>query len=322
MRRLALAKLTEEGFNAEVAATLATLVPRQRRTEVTRAMVALQVLYDLLDGLTEWGAAPSARAASHIYLALTDAVSVRQRGRFGRQAVMDETGYLLALSGEVRNVLPRLPAYALVGPALRRNAERVSQAQVMIHFAGELGTAHMEQWARQQAAWTPLAWREFVASAASSVLTMHALIAAAAVATTTRSEVQDTEDAYLMISALPTMLDSLVDNDLDADNARHGYAQLYDDHTSLAGALEHVVKGAISSARAAPHGSHHLMTVVGVFSYFTSHPCAMNADIDAALSPSRNALRPLLAPTMAVMRVWRSAKRIRSSGSPCAFGAA
>src|ERR1700690_834612 len=50
LRALALGKLAEERFNAEVAATLATLAPRPRRTGAIRGIVALEVLFDYLDG--------------------------------------------------------------------------------------------------------------------------------------------------------------------------------------------------------------------------------------------------------------------------------
>src|SRR5262249_57658928 len=53
VRDLAQGKLRVEHFNAEVAATLATLVPRAHRPGIVEAIVAFEVLYDYLDGLTE-----------------------------------------------------------------------------------------------------------------------------------------------------------------------------------------------------------------------------------------------------------------------------
>jgi tetraprenyl-beta-curcumene synthase len=52
-RALARGKLRDERFNAEVAATLATLAPRRARKDAVEAIVALEVLFDYLDGLTE-----------------------------------------------------------------------------------------------------------------------------------------------------------------------------------------------------------------------------------------------------------------------------
>lgn len=53
LRALAVAKLTHERFNAEVAATLATLAPSMNRGTAVRAIVALELLFDYLDGRTE-----------------------------------------------------------------------------------------------------------------------------------------------------------------------------------------------------------------------------------------------------------------------------
>ena len=53
LRALALEKLRGEGFHAEAAAMLATLAPRCHRQDVVEAIVALELLFDYLDGLTE-----------------------------------------------------------------------------------------------------------------------------------------------------------------------------------------------------------------------------------------------------------------------------
>src|SRR5271154_5947899 len=53
LQALALEKLREERFNAEVAATLATLAPREHRKTVIEAIVAYEIMYDYLDRLTE-----------------------------------------------------------------------------------------------------------------------------------------------------------------------------------------------------------------------------------------------------------------------------
>src|ERR1700722_2590058 len=53
LRALALEKLRTEGFNAEAAAMAATIAPRAMRGQAVRAIVALELLFDYLDGLTE-----------------------------------------------------------------------------------------------------------------------------------------------------------------------------------------------------------------------------------------------------------------------------
>ena len=50
---LALEKLRSERFNVEVAAMIATIAPAEHRERAVEAIVALQVMYDFLDALTE-----------------------------------------------------------------------------------------------------------------------------------------------------------------------------------------------------------------------------------------------------------------------------
>src|ERR1700683_4984651 len=66
LRSLALQKLDQERFNAEVAAMLATLAPRSSRADAVQAIVALEVLYDYLDGLTELPAREALRAGRQL----------------------------------------------------------------------------------------------------------------------------------------------------------------------------------------------------------------------------------------------------------------
>ncbi len=75
LRATALAKLQTERFNAEAAATLATLAPRAQRARTAEAIVALQVAYDYLDGLTEQPAADPLRDGRRLSLAFTDALA-------------------------------------------------------------------------------------------------------------------------------------------------------------------------------------------------------------------------------------------------------
>ena len=74
LRALAVAKLDEEGFNAEAAAMLATLAPRAHRRRTVEAIVAAEVLYDYLDGLTEFPAAEARGDGERLFTAFTDAV--------------------------------------------------------------------------------------------------------------------------------------------------------------------------------------------------------------------------------------------------------
>jgi tetraprenyl-beta-curcumene synthase len=76
LRALALEKLRGEGFHAEAAAMLATLAPRSYRRDVAEAIVALELLFDYLDGLTERPLDNPLEDGEVLFGALVNAVSV------------------------------------------------------------------------------------------------------------------------------------------------------------------------------------------------------------------------------------------------------
>ncbi len=314
LRALALAKLEEEGFNAEAAAMLATIAPRAHRRLAVRAIVAVEVLYDYLDGLTESPADETAGDGERLFTAFIDAVtpSAAPLGDYYRHHSRREDVYLGELVASIRLALAGLPAIADVADTLRSSAARGAEAQLHIHAAAASGSEELRLWAERRAAGTSLEWREYLAGAACSVLAVHALIAAATDHRTTSARGLEIDRIYLLISVLPTILDSVIDLEQDARSGRAGYVRHYDDHGLLKRRLSGVIDDAVGRAREAPHGAHHVMTLVGVVAYYLSAP---TADDELALPVTERLgaqLRPLLAPALSMMRGWRAAKRLRA----------
>jgi tetraprenyl-beta-curcumene synthase len=314
LRGLASQKLSEEGFNAEVAAMLATLAPRDHRGDAVTAVVALEVLYDYLDGLTESPSHESPDDGYRLFTAFTDAVTptLEPAGDYYRyHPQSDDGGYLDELVATVRTALAGLPSATRLADILQRSAARGAEAQLRIHAATLSGPGQLERWAKLNAVGTPLQWREFLAGAACSVLAVHALIAAAADERTTHEQALEIDRIYLSISVLPTILDSLIDYERDLSAGQPGYVQYYDDRDVLAGRLVSVIDDAVSHARRAPHGAHHVMNLVGVVAYYTSAPTAKNEFARPVTERVVQQLRPLIGPTLAVMHTWRTIKRVR-----------
>jgi tetraprenyl-beta-curcumene synthase len=316
LRALALERLREVGFNSEVAATLATLAPRVHRAATVRAMVALELLYDYLDGLTELPAREPLRDGRQLLRALTDAVtqSVPPRQDYYRyRPGCDDGGYVDELVHTVRTALAQLPAAAAIGEAAQGSAARCAEAQVRAHAAARLGSGQAEAWARREAAGTPFHWRELLAGAASSVIVLDALIAAAADERTTRCEAAQIAAAYLSICALATMLDSVVDYEGDERAGRLGvgYMRYYADRELLARELNSSARHAASRAGSLKDGAHHLMTMVGVVAYYTSEPGANGSFARPLVRNLHREFQPLITPTLAILRIWRLLKRVR-----------
>jgi tetraprenyl-beta-curcumene synthase len=313
LQTLALEKLAEERFNAEVAATLATLAPKKHRRTVVEAIVAYEVMYDYLDGLTERQTADPLRHGHEVYRAFTEAITPGQEytGNYYVSRPADDGGYLKELVSVVRDALARLPTAPAIEQAAMRAGSRCAEAQIRAHAVPTLGTAQLEQWATSEAVDSPLGWQEFLAGAASSVLAVHALIAAAADERTTPEEAEEIDATYLSICALSTMLDSLVDYDRDMSVGEAGYIRYYDDHDLLARHLADAAKRAIEHAAPLRNGAHHVMTLVGVAAYYISAPTAHSDFAQPVTRQVRHELQPLITPTLAVMRGWRAAKRAR-----------
>jgi tetraprenyl-beta-curcumene synthase len=317
LQTLARTKLVEERFNVEVAATLATLAPRAHRELAVEAIVALQVMYDYLDLLTEQRLPDPLTDGRRLFDAFTDALAPAEEfgekhsGEYYRDHPRSrDGGYLQELVNAVRLALAQLPAADAVLEVAWRSARRCAEAQVLGHAAARSGTAELQRWASRETTGTALQWPEYFAGAAASVIAVHALIVAAATGGTTRENATEIDAAYLSICAL-TMLDSLVDHEDDVDTGELGYVQLYESRELMAQRLAALATDAAAKISLLPDAAHHLMTLVGVVAYYASAPAASSAFAQPVMGHMRSELRPLIAPTVVLMRAWRLAKRVR-----------
>jgi hypothetical protein len=320
LRALALAKLTEEHFNAQVAATLATLAPRNARTATVRAIVALELLFDYLDGRTELPCADPIEEGARLFEAFTGALSCTPGTReatavkLGDDERVPDREYLQALGDRAREQLYGLPAAQRVDEVARASAARCASAQTLLHAGAILGDGPLREWACEQSPSSGLGWREYATGSASSVLAVHALIAAAADPQTTTDEARRIDAAYLAIGAVITLLDSLVDETVDAARGEPGFIRLYDTREQLARELCALTREALERAHEAPHGKHHAMTLAGVVAYYTTHPGAREPHARGLVAAVRRELSPTVWPALAVMHGWRAAKRARAAG--------
>lgn len=347
LRALALAKLRGEGFHAEAAAMCATLAPRAYRRDAVEAIVALELLFDYLDGLTERPCADPLGEGERLFSAYTDALAVGAESNGGKPGLDDDEpaqrddlrwadgGYLQALSSAVSDALRRLPSAPAIAEVALASATRGGQAQTRMHAAPRIGVAQVEEWARREAQGTGLGWRELLAGAASSVLVLHALIAAAADPATTAEDAAEIEAAYLPTCVVLTLLDGLVDHERD-ERSRNAsalcsagpgsggpsYIDLYEDRDELSRTLTDATRRAALLARALRNGPHHTMTLVGVVAYYTSAPGARGEPAAPIVKCLQRELKPLISPTLGLMHVWRLAKRAGNRRTPRSGGLA
>ncbi|HEY7892322.1 MAG TPA: DUF2600 family protein [Solirubrobacteraceae bacterium] len=314
LRALALSKLDSESFHAEAAAMLATFAPRAHRSSVAAAIVALELLFDYLDGLSERPSDDPLGHGERLFGALVDAVAVVPTGT--REPLekpgLDDDGYLEGLSRAVAVALARLPAASVITEIAQQIAARSGQAQTRMHAVPALGTAQLEEWGHSGSRGTGLGWREFVAGSASSVLVLHALIAAAADNRTTPEAATQIAQAYLPACVVLTLLDGLVDREQDQRDDRpgqRGYLGLFADRDALPELLGQAARRAATQARGLPNGAHHVMILTGAMAYYSSSPGGESELARPVLARLKRELAPLMSPTLAVMRVWRGTRR-------------
>ena len=319
LRALALEKLRRESFNAEVAATIATLAPREHRTDVSRAIVALELLFDYLDGRTEQPPPSRVEQALHLYQPFVDALAVEDGGSprapLHEGTESGDRQYLRSLSTRTSRLFGALPAAGTVSETASASARRCAEGQAHLHAGaapgvGVAASGPLERWAREQAADSGLEWREYLAGCASSVLAAHAMIAAAAEQHTSEPDARKLDAAYLAIAAVVTILDSLVDAAEDRTHGQAGFIALYEPG-ELPGRMRRLTREALARAREAPHGAHHAMTLAGVAAYYTTHPGARAPGAEAVVHAVRGELAPTIWPAVAVLHGWRLAKRAR-----------
>jgi hypothetical protein len=238
LRSLALEKLAGEGSHARAATGLATLAPRARRSELARTILAVELLYDYLDGRTEGGAEPEPLLAVY-----TSACALRAP-RVPPGAA--DRRYLAALAEAVALRLAALPQIGLVREPLAAAARRAADAQARAHRGEGSGTLTREQFAGRGA----------------SVLCVHALALRAALPS--GPDPQEIDRAYFELATLATLLDGFVDR--ACGEPESPYTGAYRDEAELAEAITAASARARTRLRAL--GPHHEMMLSGLIAHY------------------------------------------------------
>jgi tetraprenyl-beta-curcumene synthase len=313
LSHLALEKLRNERFNVEVAAMIATLAPAEHRERAVEAIVALQVMYDFLDALTEQPAPDPIRDGLQQSGAFLDALSVStppRRDYYAHYLGGSDGGYLENLAVTVRDGLLGLPAIDAVAQVIPTCAARCAEAQVRVHAVADVGLGQLEQWAEREAGNTELQWREWLFGAMGSVVAAHVLIALAADRRATAAQASQLDSTYLSLCVLTTALDHLVDHERDTLTGEESYLYLYASREDFARQIALVTRRVLDRVHTIPNGPHHAMILSGVVAYYTSQPGAMGEFARPVTMHVRDQLRPLITPTLATMHAWRVAKSL------------
>jgi tetraprenyl-beta-curcumene synthase len=308
LRAHALDTLAAEHQNAESAAVFAVLASPRHRKTVARLLVSYQAMYDFLDTLTEQPSTAPLRNSRHLHTALVAALGGPhpRAGYYAHQSRHDDGGYLDELVRSCAARFRRLPSADATALPLWRAARRAAESQSQNHAAMFTGSAALIHWAvRETPADTGLAWWETAAAGGSS-LAVHALLGAAGDRDLTPASAEQIERAYWpWVSALNTLLESVVDMDDDAETGNHSYASHYADAQQMAARLGSIADSAADATRGLPRDRVHAVIVAAMAAFYLAQLTAVHPNARPAAHNVRMAFGANAGALLAMLRLRR-----------------
>ncbi len=320
LRGLALAALAKRG-NIEGAAAFAVFAPRSRRATATRALVALQSIYNYADMLAEQPSAEPVANGHSLHEALLAALAPAPGAGsdpYAHNPQREDGGYLPQMIAVARASVSELPSYNTVQGAAHAAAARILASQSLGLGESAPARERLARWAREEmgegapAGPAQLRWWESAAAAGSS-LCLYALIAAAATPALEARQVEAIERAYHpWVGALHSLLDSFLDEAEDAEIHQLNLAGCYEDAADGAARMEEIAARAMAGARALPHGRTHAVAVAAMAGHYlsdiSSSPEATPA-ATAAAAGVQSAIGGIARPILAMFALHRALAR-------------
>jgi tetraprenyl-beta-curcumene synthase len=310
LRQVALeAQLSKRG-NIEGAAAFAVLVPRGRRALTVRMIVAWQAAYDYADLLAEQPCEDRSANARQLHLALLRALQPEvphddYYARFGRD---EDGGYLREMVDTTRGAFTQMSNNRPVSGPLEAAITRIIAYQAL----NQDDHSALARWASDETSPdTGLKWWETAAAGASS-LAVLALLAAAADPQLSPDDIAAIERAYNpWISALHTLLDSLIDLREDAAAGQISLLSHYSSPEEVSARMQMLAERALSAARGLRQGALHALILAGMVSLYLTAPEASFPEAAPVSERVLAALGGAAMPSMMVLRVRRVAGRKR-----------
>lgn len=315
IREDALAALAEQRTHIDGAA-LFSILPRARNPTLVRLLVAYEIIWDFLDNVNERSAAAGVANGLQLHLALIDALDTERpiANYYKFLPDYDDCGYLRALVTYCRANCARLPSYDRVRASVIREALR-SQVCALNHDPDALSRdARLKGWAIRE---FPLGhearWFELTA-AASTDLTIFALLALASEPNCTMEQIKGTLRAYYpWVSVLTAMLDSYADQHDDAVTGDHSYLAHYSGPEYAMERICLLIRRCLKEAGSLEDGEKHMLIAACMFAMYLSKSSVLTAtmnDTTMRLLEAGGSLTRLLHPAL---RLWRTVYRLGSA---------
>lgn len=306
LRAEALASHHDKSSNSEGLAAFAILAPPSRRSEITRSLVAYQLLLDYLDGVSERPCDQPMAAGLRLHKAFEVALDpgAAHSDYYELAPGREDAGYLVQLIETCRASLRDLPSYGVVQGPLLRQARLCGESQSFNHA---LGPASVERSIAEWAATTSaragleveLEWWELLAAAAASSLCIGALLALAAAPGASQADASRVEAAYFpWATGLNALLDSLIDLEEDPEDCSH--IRRYRSDARAAERLGMMATHAREQVSMLPDGEMHAAILAAMGAMYLSHGGAWQAGGKQISLAVCAALGPLVRPSLVV----------------------
>lgn len=314
IRSDALYALDNKRTHADGAALFWTL-PRQRDLRLLRLLVAYELIWDLLDNLSERAAAAGHIDGYNLHLAIVEAIDPDRpiSDYYRRHPSGYDGGYVCALVEACREACTALPSYPQVRALAIREAHRAQVLAINHDTDPTRQEQALKSWVERELPGDHDAqWFE-LSGAASAPLAIHALLALAAEPACSQSDVARVHAAYFpWLCAATTMLDSYVDQVEDTKNGDHSYIAHYPDQDSATSGVRDLLRRAMREASSLPGGPKHAVIAAAMTTMYLSKSSAHTS----SLAPTTNALvdagGSLTRLLLPVLRAWRAAYGQRS----------
>jgi tetraprenyl-beta-curcumene synthase len=315
IREDALRAISEQRTHIDGAA-LFSILTRTRNPALLRLLVAYEIIWDYLDNVNERSVGAGVMNGLQLHRALVDALDPASplADYYRYSPWQEDGGYLRTLVMACRAHCERLPSYALIRPLLIQEAVR-GQICALNHAPdASRRDALLEDWAESEFPDGHEAqWFELTA-AASTNLTVFALLALASEPTCSEGLITQTAGAYFpWISVLTAMLDSYVDQEEDAASGSHSYIAHYPTPTQAIGRICQLMHRCLAEARPLRDGEKHVVIAGCMFAMYLSRDSALaptRRETTARLIHAGGSLVRILHP---LLRFWRTVYGLRSA---------
>jgi tetraprenyl-beta-curcumene synthase len=297
-------------------AALFSVLPATRNRSLIRLLVAYEVIWDFLDSVNERSAAAGLASGKQLHIALVDALDPTRpiRDYYYFSPWPDDGGYLRALVTACRANCLQLPSFERVRPYLAREAQRSEVCAINHDLDPQRRDATLEKWVAAEFPSEHDTWWFELTAAASTNLTIFALLALASEPSCSEKALEQTAHAYFpWACALAALLDSYVDQAEDLAHGDHSYVSHYPTPEIATRRICLLIERCLREVAELDNGETHVLIVASMFAMYLSKNSALTPHLRVTTKQIVSAGGSLTRVLYPILRLWRTAHRLRAA---------